>query len=146
MRVDFYHLTALPLERALPRIAERVLAGGERLLLVAGDEALAARLDARLWDYARESFLPHGRAGEEGEADQPILISGSIEALNGARNVALADGLWRDAALDFDRCFYFFDSETIVGARVAWRALAGRDGVEQRYWKQDDGGKWREGP
>ena len=45
MQVDFYHLTADPIERVLPRIAERVLETGGRLLVVSGDEGLAARLD-----------------------------------------------------------------------------------------------------
>jgi DNA polymerase III subunit chi len=146
MQVDFYHLTAAPLERVLPRIAERVLEGGGRLLLVCGDPALAERLDQQLWTYSPESFLPHGRAGEEGEADQPVLISCALDPVNGARNVALADGIWREEALGFERAFYFFDGESIAGARAAWRELAGRDGVTPRYWKQDEDGKWRQGP
>ena len=35
-----------------------------------------------------------------------------------------------------------FDEATVGGAREAWRSLAGRDGVERRYWKQDDAGRW----
>ncbi|MES2095529.1 MAG: DNA polymerase III subunit chi, partial [Pseudomonadota bacterium] len=30
MQVDFYHLTTTPLDRVLPRIAERVVGGGGR--------------------------------------------------------------------------------------------------------------------
>ena len=37
--VDFYHLSATPLERALPQICEKVLAGGEKLLIV-GEEGV----------------------------------------------------------------------------------------------------------
>jgi DNA polymerase-3 subunit chi len=146
VQVDFYHLTAAPLERVLPRIAERVIEGGGRLLLVSGDAGLAERLDQHLWTYSPESFLPHGRAGEDDEGDQPVLISSTVDAANGARNVALADGVWRGEALDFDRAFYFFDGESIAGARAAWRELAGREGVTPRYWKQDEDGKWRQGP
>lgn len=146
MQVDFYHLDRSPLEHVLPRIAERVVEGGGRLLVVSGDDGLAEQLDVHLWNYSAESFLPHGRAGEAGEADQPILISAVLDPLNGARNVALADGVWREEALGFDRAFYFFDGETIAGARAAWRALAGRGDVDPRYWKQDDNGKWRQGP
>ena len=146
MQVDFYHLDRSPLERVLPRIAERVIEGGGRLLLVCGEAALVERLDAHLWSYAPESFLPHGRAGEDGEAEQPVLISAALDPVNGARNVALADGIWRDEALGFDRAFYFFDGDTIAGARAAWRSLAGREGVEPRYWKQDETGRWRQGP
>jgi DNA polymerase-3 subunit chi len=76
MQVDFYHLTSMPLERALPRIAERVLAGGARLLIVAADEAQRIALDRLLWDYAPESFLPHGRLGTGDDATQPQMARG----------------------------------------------------------------------
>jgi DNA polymerase-3 subunit chi len=138
--VDFYHLTASPLERVLPAICEKVLAGGGRLLVVA-DEGMLAALDGQLWTYSPESFLPHGRSGE----DQPVLLSPEPVAGNGAANIALADGVWREEALGFERAFYFFGSESLDGARGAWRALRGRDGVESRYWKQVDG-KWVQGP
>ena len=144
MQVDFYHLTQLPLERALPRIADRVVEGGGRLLIVAEDPAQRARLDQQLWSHAPESFLPHAEAGGEEDARQPVLIAAAPDAANGARNIALADGVWRDAALDFDRVFHFFDEEKIVEARAAWKALAERDGVERRYWKQNDAGKWEQ--
>jgi DNA polymerase-3 subunit chi len=50
--------------------------------------------------------------------------------------------LWRDAALTFDRAFHFFDSDTVAAARLAWKSLAAREGVERRYWKQDEDGRW----
>ena len=142
MIVDFYHLTASPLERVLPSIAEKVVAGGGRLLLVA-EADLLSRLDEQLWSYAKDSFLPHGRDRPEG---QPILLSAEPVAANGAVNIALADGRWRDEALGFQRAFYFFDNESRGSAREAWRSLKGRPEVEARYWKQDERGKWLQGP
>lgn len=144
MQVDFYHLTRLPLERVLPRIAELVTEKGGRLLIVAGDPAMRTRLDQLLWGYAPESFLPHGQAGDEHDADQPILIAETPEAGNGARNIAMADGVWREEALAFDRAFHFFDADRIAEARIAWKGLADREGVERRYWKQNDAGKWEQ--
>lgn len=140
MRVDFYHLSA-PLERVLPAICEKVLAGGERLVIVAR-EPLLTRLDAQLWAYAPESFLPHGR---ENPQNQPVLLSDVAEPLNGAANIAIADGEWRDEALGFARIFYFFDASSLDTARGAWRHLKGVEGAEPHYWKQVDG-KWIEGP
>jgi DNA polymerase III subunit chi len=142
MIVDFYHLTASPLERVLPTIAEKVLAGGGRLLVVAEPDRLAG-LDEQLWAYARDGFLPHGRERAE---SQPVLLSSEPAAANGAANVALADGRWRDEALGFERAFYFFDNESRDAARETWRALKGRAEVEARYWKQDERGKWVQGP
>ncbi len=145
MRIDFYHLTSIPLERVLPSICEKLLGAGERLLVVTAPGSVAA-LDRQLWSYAPESFLPHASAGQPRDADQPILISAEVTAANGARNVALTDGRWRDEALGFDRAFYFFDSGTIDEARASWRALKDREGTERHYWKQDDRGRWVEGP
>lgn len=145
MQVDFYHLADITIERVLPPLAEKLLAKGERLLIVAADDGQATRLDADLWTYAPDSFLPHGRAGEAGEGDQPVLIAITTDSTNGARNLLIADGLWRDEALGFDRAFYLFDAATIDGARAAWRALGTRDDVVRRYWKREDG-RWREGP
>jgi DNA polymerase-3 subunit chi len=143
MQVDFYHLTTTPLDRVLPRIAERVVGGGGRLLIVSADAAQRNALDKLLWTYAPDSFLPHGQSGEDDES-QPILIGDEAIAGNAARNVALADGQWRDEALDFDRAFHFFDAERITEARAAWKSLGDRDRVERRYWKQDDSGKWEQ--
>ena len=145
MRIDFYHLAATPLERVLPSICERLLAGGERLLIVTAPEQIAP-LDRGLWSHLPESFLPHGVAGTDRDGAQPILLASEVTPTNGARNVALADGLWRDEALAFDRAFYFFDSATIDDARTSWRALKDREDAERHYWKQDDNGRWVEGP
>jgi DNA polymerase-3 subunit chi len=144
MQVDFYHLTMRPLERVLPQIAEKVVSGGGRLLVVAADEGARTKLDQLLWGYAPESFLPHAQAGGEADALQPVLIAGAPEAANGARNIALADGVWREEALGFDRAFHFFDEDRIAEARAAWKGLADRPEVERRYWKQNDAGRWEQ--
>ena len=49
MQVDFYHLTAQPLDRVLPRIAERVVETGGRLLIVAESGDPRTALDRLLW-------------------------------------------------------------------------------------------------
>ena len=120
------------------------MAEGGRLVIVAEDEAQRVALDRLLWSYAPESFLPHGIAGGKHDAVQPVLIAGSPEAANSARHIALADGVWRDEALAFDRAFHFFGEERIAEARVAWKALAGREGVDRRYWKQNEAGRWEQ--
>ncbi len=148
MRVDFYHLTTRPLDRVLPQIVERVLGAGERLLIVADEERQRLSLDALLWTYAADSFLPHGLAGAGDEEVQPVLIAGAVAPANGARHVALVDGRWRDEVLDastaaFERAFHFFDEEHIQEARLAWKSLAAREGVERNYWQQKEEGGWR---
>jgi DNA polymerase-3 subunit chi len=141
VQVDFYQLAGTPAEQVIASIAEKVLEADGRLLIVAEDEGFLARLDRILWDQAPTTFLPHGLAGGADDARQPILLSTSADAPNQARNMLIADGTWREAALTYDRSFYLFDNATLEGARLAWKLLAGREGVERRYWAQE-GGKW----
>jgi DNA polymerase-3 subunit chi len=134
VQVDFYQLGGAPREPVIASIAEKILAQDGRLLVVAEDEGALGKLDRLLWDQGSTSFLPHGLAGGAEDARQPILLSTGPDAPNLARNILIADGNWRDAALTFDRAFYLFDDTTLEGARLAWKLLSGRDGVERRYW------------
>ena len=144
MQVDFYQLGQTPLEQVVASLAEKLLAQDGRLLIVAGDETVLARLDRMLWDQGATSFLPHGLAGGTDDARQPILLSTSPDAPNLARNMLIADGEWREAALSYDRAFYLFDNLALEGARMAWKLLSGRDGVDRLFWAQDEDGRWRE--
>jgi DNA polymerase-3 subunit chi len=141
MQIDFYQLGGTRPDQIIASIAGKLLADEGRLLIVAEEEGLLARLDRALWDQGDTSFLPHGVAGGPDDARQPILLSTSPDAPNLARNMLIADGEWREAALTYDRAFYLFDAATLEGARLAWKLLAGREGVERRYWAQEDG-KW----
>jgi DNA polymerase-3 subunit chi len=141
MRVDFYQLGAAQPDSVIASIAGKLLDEGQRLLVVAADEGLLSRLDRQLWDHGPASFLPHGLAGGADDTAQPILLSTGTDAPNLARNVLIADGEWREAALAYDRAFYLFDDATLEGARLAWKLLAGREGIERNYWALE-GGKW----
>lgn len=143
MRVDFYQLGEAPLEQVVAALSEKLLSNGERLLVVADDQAELARLDRLLWDQGPSSFLPHGSEGRADDSRQPVLLSVNPDAANGARNLLIADGRWREAALAFERAFYLFDSATLGEAREAWRSLAASDGVERHYWSRD-AGRWTE--
>lgn len=145
MQVDFYQLSRDPVEKVLPAIATRLLGAGQRLLVVSQDSEQLDRISAGLWGGPPESFLAHGRAGEGNDSLQPVLLAHDCLPANGARNVALADGVWREQALDFERAFYFFDHMTIDGARGSWRTLSAQEGVTPRFWRQE-GRKWIQGP
>ncbi len=141
MQVDFYQLAGTPPEQVIASLAEKILEKDGRLLVVADDEPFLSRLDRLLWDQGTTSFLPHGLAGSADDVSQPILLSNSSDAPNQARNMLIADGIWREAALTYDRSFYLFDAGSLEAARLAWKLLAGRDGVERRYWAQE-GSRW----
>ena len=141
MRVDFYQLGGAQPDGVIASIAGKLLDDGQRLLVIAADEALLARLDRQLWDQGAASFLPHALAGGSDDTAQPILLSTGTDAPNLARNILIADGEWREAALAYDRAFYLFDEGTLEGARLAWKLLSGREGIERNYWALEDG-RW----
>ncbi len=147
MQIDFYQLSRDPAEVAVARIAAKALPAGQRMLVVAGDEALLGRVSATLWGRVRESFLPNGMAGGEDDARQPILLATELAgggAANGAGVVAFADGVWREmpeGGGGFARALLFFDETGLMPARALWKVLGERAGVTRAFWKQEDG-RW----
>jgi DNA polymerase-3 subunit chi len=144
VQIDFYQLGRAPVEQVTATLADKLVGQDSRLLIVAEDESLLGRLDRMLWDQGATSFIPHGIAGGSDDVRQPVLLSTSPDAPNLARNILIADGQWREAALGYDRAFYLFDNATLEGARLAWKLLSGREGVDRRYWAQDDDGRWKQ--
>ena len=143
MQVDFYQLNADPAEQVVALLARNTLAAGQRLLVVADDPALLARTSEALWSAkphkGREQFLANGIAGGEHDARQPILLSAVVNPANGAKFLALADGIWREGE-GIERAFLVFGAETLEAARATWRMLGEREGITRNYWKQEDGG------
>src|SRR5579885_2230779 len=73
--VGFYHLGPTALDRALPRLLERALADGHRVVVFAGSAERVTYLDGLLWTYNEASFLPHGTARDGNAARQPICLT-----------------------------------------------------------------------
>src|SRR5215475_6409781 len=120
--VLFYHLQRQPLERVLPQLLERSVERGWRVVVqTASDERIEA-LDAHLWTYKDDSFLPHGTARDPETASQPILLTTSDHNPNGAKVRFLIDGVPLPAdAMDYDRIVLLFDGEdedAVAAARV----------------------------
>jgi len=145
MRVDFYVLGASAADTVVTSLAARALGAGHRLLIVVGDEARRAEFSRALWQARPEHFLANGDAGAPHAARQPILLSDRPDPRNGAQIMCLADGLWREAQ-GFERVLYLFGDAHLAEARAQWRRLGERAEIERRYWKQDQGGRWSEGP
>ena len=141
LRVDFYQLSQSPVEEALPALAARMMEAGARALVVSADVEQLARISDAMW-ASGDQFLAHGPAGGPHDARQPILLAENLEATNGARFLALADGQWREGAEAFERVFLLFGAATIDDARATWRSLDGREGLERNYWRQVTRTKW----
>lgn len=144
--VLFYHLQHRPLQQILPLLLERTLARGWRALVLAGSDARVEALNAQLWSYRDEAFLPHGSA-MDGNADrQPVYLSCQYENPNRANVLFLADGADCTHIAEFDRCVDLFDGndpEAVQAARE--RFLRARQaGFAVTYWRQQPDGSWQQ--
>jgi DNA polymerase III subunit chi len=140
--VGFYHLVATTLERALPRLLERALAEGHRIVVHAGSEERAAHLDGLLWTYNEASFLPHGNARDSNAPRHPICLTDRDENPNGATMLVLLDGTRSEHMGEFARCCDMFDgndSAAVDAARQRWSA-ARAAGHSLTYWQQTGAG------
>jgi hypothetical protein len=71
----FYHLQGQKLEGVLPTLLERSLERGWRVVVQGASEERIDALDAHLWTYRDDSFLPHGTWREPEAATQPVLLT-----------------------------------------------------------------------
>jgi len=147
-RIDFYHLQKNTLEEALPKLVMKAYETGKKVKIKVGNELRVDFLNAALWTFSEESFLPHGTK-KEGFADlQPIFLSADDENPNTATFLFLVDGagIDKNKTVAFERIFYIFngyDNEELTKARLAWRAYR-KDNTECHYWQQNETGKWEE--
>src|ERR1700712_4545507 len=73
--VLFSPLETQPLERVLPGLLEKSLERGWRAVVETSSRARAEAIDALLWTFREDSFLPHASAGDPTDPDQPVLIA-----------------------------------------------------------------------
>ena len=142
----FYHLHRQPLERVLPALIEKSLARGWRVVVQAASEERVEALDAHLWTFRDDSFLPHGTWREAEAREQPILLTVRDDNPNGASVRFLIDGapVPADAAA-YQRVVLLFDGEdpeAVEAARARW-SEAKTNGFEVTYWQPDEQGRWQ---
>jgi DNA polymerase-3 subunit chi len=143
--VMFYHLEHQPLERVLPMLIEKTLARGWRAVVQAGSDERLDALDAALWTYTEDSFLPHGTARSGHAAEQPVYLTTGDEVPNGAGVRFIVDGAAPASfSSGMERIVFLFDgndAEALAAARTQWKA-AKAAGCGLTYWQQTSSGRW----
>lgn len=142
--ISFYHLLHTPLERALPKLIEKVLESGARAVVRTGSTERAEALNGALWTYDQDSFIPHGTARDGNAALQPVWITAEDENPNGADILVLTDGAQSAEIGSYRRCLEMFDGRddaAVADARRRWSAY--KDAAHDlAYWQQTEGGGW----
>jgi len=141
----FYHLQGQKLEGVLPTLLEKSLERGWRVVVQASSDERIEALDAHLWTYRDDGFLPHGTAKESEAAAQPILLTTGDDNANSAQVRFLIDGapVPADAAA-YQRIVLLFDGEdqdAVAAAHERWTEAKAK-GFEATYWQPDEQGRW----
>ena len=143
--VLFYHLTESRLEDALPSLLEKSVDRGWKVAVHLASEERRDALDAHLWTFREDSFLPHDvdRDGA-GAARQPVLLTLAQVAANGASVRFVVDGAETPQLDGCDRLIFMFDGHDQIQvdqARTQWKALKA-GGHTLTYWQQTQDRRW----
>jgi len=142
--VHFYHLQRQPLEKALPQLIEKCLERGWNCVVQAASDERMEALDALLWTYRDDGFLPHGTDREAEAAQMPVVLTTKDVNPNNAKARFLVDGAVADDLKAYERAIYLFDGndpDAVDDARDNWKEAQG-EGFETIYWQQDANGRW----
>jgi DNA polymerase-3 subunit chi len=143
--VLFYHLQGQKLEAVLPTLIERSLERGWRVAVQGASEERIEALDAHLWTYRDDSFLPHGTWREPEAAQQPVLLTLDETNPNAANVRFLIEGAPVPVDAEaYQRIVLLFDGDdddAVAAARGHWADVKTR-GFEAAYWQPDDSGRW----
>ena len=147
MDILFYRLDGSSLEATVTTFAERTVDRGGRVVVRGTAAARLDMLDAHLWTYRDDTFLPHGQAGGAQDAKQPILLTTATTVPNEAKTLLLVDGarLKPDELAQFDRVALIFDGNDEAAtqdARADWRLVTQTDHTAI-FWAEQDG-RWVE--
>jgi len=142
----FYHLKGQTLEQVLPALLQKSLERGWRVVVQASSEERVDALDAHLWTWRDDAFLPHGTSRDAEAAEQPIVLTASADNPNGATVRFLVDGAMIAAdAAGYERLVLLFDGEdpeAVEMARIRW-SEAKAAGADVTYWRADESGRWQ---
>jgi DNA polymerase-3 subunit chi len=141
-----YQLQRQPLERVLPALIEKSLERGWRVIVQAASEERVEALDAQLWTFRDDSFLPHGTWREAEVGEQPILLTLDGDNPNGAAVRFLIDGAPMPGDAEaYQRIVLLVDGEddeAVAVAHAHWNEGKAK-GFEITYWRPDEDGRWQ---
>lgn len=132
----------------MPKLLEKAYETGKKIVIKVGTEERVEFLNAQLWTFSDEAFIPHG-SKKDGNADrQPIWLTAGDDVPNQAEMLFLVD----DAAASleqigrFERVFNLFDgnaAEAVDKARSFWKEIKA-SAHDCHYWKQNSAGRWEQ--
>ncbi len=143
--ISFYHLLSTSRERAVPKLMEKALTSGAKVVMLASSAAILKSMSDALWSSDPASFLPHGTARDGHKTEQPIYLTVAEENPNGAEILCILDGSSPASISSYSKVLDVFDGsreEEVTAARTRWASYK-QQGFALQYVKQQPGGGWK---
>jgi DNA polymerase-3 subunit chi len=141
----FYQLKGQRLEDVLPALLQKSLERGWRVVVQGSSDERIEALDAHLWTWRDDAFLPHGTWRDAEAAEQPVLLTVNEHNPNGASVRFLVEGADMPSDVSaYQRLVLLFDGddpEALEAARARW-SKAKVEGFAVTYWRPDENGRW----
>ncbi len=145
--IRFYHLRRDTAESAVPGLVQKALEHGHKILIKLPDSARRQHYDDWLWRFRPDSFIPHGQDGDPHPQVQPVWLSTSDDAPNGAGMALALEGATLPPPEKFKLICFMFSSENVdelARSRELWREYKKRDDLNMTYWQQQENGGWKQ--
>ena len=144
--IVFYRLAGQTLDRMLPTLLEKSLARGWRAVVQGSSEERIEALDAHLWTFRDDSFLPHGTWREAVASEQPVLLTVHDDNPNRAEVRFLLERAPLPTNMSaYTRIIVLFDGEdadAVRDARGHWEQCKAL-GLNVTNWQSDTTGRWQ---
>lgn len=141
--IRFYHLMVTPLEKALPKLLEKIIMQGHHIVVLTESEEQTDSLNTQLWTYHPSSFLPHGSHKDGFIEDQPIFLTHKEENPNHAQVLIVLNGKIPAFIDPFKQVLDLFEDGDGVAKKFEekWETYQ-RCSLPLTYWRQQKEGTW----
>jgi DNA polymerase-3 subunit chi len=145
--IVFYHLSVSPMEKAAPRLLEKIVEASHHAVLYLENDEQISKYNDLLWTFASKSFLAHGCDKDPFPQLQPIFLTKDQSNPNGATILITISGIEIPHINSFAKIIDIFDGadeQQLEYARSRYKKYQ-QDGFLLTYWKQDEVGGWQKG-
>ncbi len=142
--VLFYHLSEKRLEDVLPGLLEKCLERNWTVVVQSVGESHMQALDAHLWSWNKDGFLPHGCERDGMQSMQPVWLTCEQDNPNNANIRFMVEGAQPPDLSTYMRGIYIFDghnADELAIARQRWK-VEKNAGHDVTYWQQNARGGW----
>lgn len=136
MQIVGYHHSISPVEKVLPKLLEKVLAAGQRAVVMAPSDEELKIIDTFLWTYSKSELLPHGTIEDGNASYQPIWLTCTTENPNGAQVLILVGNVRPSNLNDVEKVL-MLDPNWVYDSTL-WAQSQG----ELTLWEEQSQGGW----